>query len=52
MEYVIGLALAAAVAWFATAVGLARERSFCATVIVVAEDPGARFRQQATFAVS
>jgi hypothetical protein len=35
MEYVIGLALAAAVAWFATVVGLARERSFYATVLIV-----------------
>jgi len=35
MEYVIGLALAAAVAWFATAVGLARERSFYATVLII-----------------
>jgi len=30
-----GLALAAAVAWFATVVGLARERSFYATVLIV-----------------
>src|SRR5690349_18975255 len=35
MEYVIGLTLAAAVAWFATAVGLARERSFYATVLII-----------------
>jgi len=35
MEYVIGLALAAAVAWFATAVGLSRERSFYATVLII-----------------
>ncbi len=35
MEYVIGLALAAAVAWFATVVGLARERSFYATVLII-----------------
>jgi hypothetical protein len=35
MEYVIGLALAVAVAWFATVVGLARERSFYATVLIV-----------------
>ena len=35
MEYVIGLALAAAVAWFAIVVGLARERSFYATVLII-----------------
>ena len=35
MEYVIGLILAAAVACFATVVGLARERSFYATVLIV-----------------
>jgi hypothetical protein len=35
MEYVIGLTLAGAVALFATVVGLARERSFFATVLIV-----------------
>jgi hypothetical protein len=35
MEYVIGLTLAGAVALFATLVGLARERSFFATVLIV-----------------
>jgi hypothetical protein len=35
MEYVIGLTLAVAVALFAIVVGLARERSFFATVLIV-----------------
>ena len=35
MEYVIGLTLAGAVALFATVVGLACERSFFATVLIV-----------------
>jgi hypothetical protein len=35
MEYVIGLTLAVAVALFASVVGLARERSFFATVLIV-----------------
>ena len=35
MEYVIGLTLAAAVAGFAILVGLARERSFYATVLII-----------------
>jgi len=35
MQYVIGVTLAAAVALFATVVGLARERSFYATVLIV-----------------
>jgi hypothetical protein len=35
MEYVIGLTLAVAVALFGTVVGLARERSFYATVLIV-----------------
>lgn len=35
MEYVIGLTLAGAVAVFASVVGLARERSFYATVLIV-----------------
>ena len=35
MEYMIGLILAAAVAAFATVIGMARERSFYATVLIV-----------------
>jgi hypothetical protein len=35
MEYVIGLSLSVAVACFATVIGLARERSFYATVLIV-----------------
>jgi len=35
MEYIIGLILAAAVAGFATVIGLARERSFYTTVLIV-----------------
>jgi hypothetical protein len=35
MEYIIGLTVAAAVALFAILVGLARERSFYATVLIV-----------------
>jgi uncharacterized membrane protein len=35
MEYVIGLTLSVAVACFATLIGLARERSFYATVLIV-----------------
>ena len=35
MEYIIGLILATAVAGFATVVGLARERSFYTTVLIV-----------------
>jgi hypothetical protein len=35
MEYLIGLTLAAAVFCFATVVGMARERSFYATVLIV-----------------
>ena len=35
MEYLIGLALAAAVVWFATVVGLGRDRSFYPTVLII-----------------
>lgn len=35
MEYIIGLTVAAAVALFAILVGLARERSFYATVLII-----------------
>lgn len=35
MEYLIGLLLSVAVAGFATAIGLDRERAFCPTVLIV-----------------
>ena len=35
MEYVIGLTLASAVVWFATVVGLGRDRSFYPTVLII-----------------
>ena len=35
MEYVVGLTLAAAVVWFATVVGLGRDRSFYPTVLII-----------------
>ena len=35
MEYVIGLTLSAAVVWFATVVGLGRDRSFYPTVLII-----------------
>lgn len=35
MEYVVGLTLGAAVVWFATVVGLGRDRSFYPTVLII-----------------